>query len=71
MFDLWLLNKVNEVEAQTGQSLPNLLSQVSLGNVLTVFKELQITDLVEMGRRKAVFCLWLSYYYQSLTSLSC
>lgn len=48
MFDLRLLNKVNEVEAQTGQSLPSLLSQVPLGNVLTTFKELQITDLVEM-----------------------
>lgn len=57
MFDLRLLNKVNKVEVQTGQSLPSLLSQVSLGNVLTAFKELQITDLVEMGRRKAVFCL--------------
>lgn len=56
MFDLRLLNKVNEVEAQTGQSLPGLLSQVPLGNVLTAFKELQITDLVEMGRRNAVFC---------------
>ena len=47
MSDLRLLNKVNEVEAQTGQSLPSLLSQVPLGNVLTAFKELQITDLVK------------------------
>lgn len=49
MFDLRLLNKVNEVEAQTGQSLPSLLSQVPLGNVLTAFKELQITDLVKVS----------------------
>ena len=48
MFDLQLINKVHEVEKQTGQSLPSLLSQVPLGNVLTAFKELQITDLVEM-----------------------
>lgn len=48
MFDLKLLNKVNEVETQTGQSLPSLLSKVPLGNVLTAFKELQIADLVEM-----------------------
>lgn len=48
MFDLQLLNKANEVEKQTGQSLPSLLSQVPLGNVLTAFKELQISDLVEM-----------------------
>lgn len=48
MFDLQLLNKVNEVEKQTGQSLPSLLSKVPLGNVLTVFKELQVADLVEM-----------------------
>ena len=48
MLDLQLLNKVNEVEKQTGQSLPSLLSQVPLGNVLTAFKELQIVDLVEM-----------------------
>lgn len=48
MLDSKLLNKVNEVETQTGQSLPSLLSKVPLGNVLTAFKELQITDLVEM-----------------------
>lgn len=48
MFDLQLLNKVNEVEKQTGRSLPSLLSQVPLGNVLTAFKELQVADLVEM-----------------------
>lgn len=48
MFDLQLLNKANEVEKQTGQSLPSLLAQVPLGNVLTAFKELQISDLVEM-----------------------
>jgi len=48
MFDLQLLNKANEVEKQTGQSLPSLLSQVPLGNVLTAFNELQISDLVEM-----------------------
>lgn len=48
MFDLQLLNKVNEVEKQTGQSLPSLLSKVPLGNVLTAFKELQVVDLVEM-----------------------
>ena len=48
MFDLQLLNKVNEVEKQTGQSLPSLLSKVPLGNVLTAFKELRVADLVEM-----------------------
>lgn len=48
MFNLQLLNKVNEVEKQTGQSLPSLLSKVPLGNVLTAFKELQVADLVEM-----------------------
>lgn len=48
MFDLQLLNKINEVEKQTGQSLPSLLSKVPLGNVLTAFKELQVADLVEM-----------------------
>ena len=48
MFDLQLLNKINEVEKQTDQSLPSLLSKVPLGNVLTAFKELQVADLVEM-----------------------
>lgn len=48
MLDLKLFNKINEVETQTGQSLPNLLSKVPLGNVLTAFKELQVADLVEM-----------------------
>lgn len=48
MLDLKIINKVNEVEKQTGQSLPRLLSKVPLGNVLTAFKELQIVDLVEM-----------------------
>lgn len=37
-----------KLKKQTGQSLPSLLSQVPLGNVLTAFKELQISDLVEM-----------------------
>lgn len=48
MLDLQLLNKVNEVEKQTGQSLPRLLSKVPLGNVLTAFKEIQVADLVDM-----------------------
>jgi hypothetical protein len=48
MFDLQLINKVNEVEKQTGQSLPSLLSKVPLGNVLTAFKALQVVDLVKM-----------------------
>lgn len=48
MFDLQLLNKVNEVEKQTGQSLPSLLSKVPLGNVLTAFNEIHVADLVDM-----------------------
>ena len=48
MFNLKMLNKVEEVEKQTGQSLLSLLSKVPLGNVLTAFKELQVVDLVEM-----------------------
>ena len=48
MLDLQLLNKVTEVEKQTGQSLLSLLSKVPLGNVLTALKELQVADLVEM-----------------------
>jgi hypothetical protein len=48
MLDLKLVNKINEVEKQTGHSLPNLLSKVPLGNVVTAFNELQIVDLVEM-----------------------
>ncbi len=50
MFDLQFMNKVNEVERQTGESLPSLLSRVPLGNVLAAFKELQVVDLVEMVR---------------------
>ena len=50
MFDLKIISKVNEVERQTGESLPSLLSQVPLGNVLAAFKELQVVDLVEMVR---------------------
>lgn len=57
MFDLQLINKVHEVEKQTGQSLPSLLSQVPLGNVLTAFKELQIADLVEMVNSVPVYKL--------------
>ena len=48
MLDLKLVNKINEVEKQTGHSLQNLLSKVPLGNVVTAFNELQIVDLVEM-----------------------
>ncbi len=48
MLDLQILKNVSKVEKQTGQSLPNLLSKVPLGNVLMAFKELQVVDLVEM-----------------------
>ena len=48
MLDLQLLNKVNEVEKQTGQSLPSLLSKVPLGNVLTAFNGIHVADLVDM-----------------------
>lgn len=48
MLDLQLLNKVNEVEKQTGQSLPSLLSKVPLGNVLTAFNDIHVADLVDM-----------------------
>ena len=48
MLDLQILNKVSEVEKQTGKSIPSLLSKVPLGNVMTAFKELQVVDLVEM-----------------------
>lgn len=50
MFDLKIISKVNEVERQTGESLPGLLSRVPLGNVMAAFKELQVVDLVEMVR---------------------
>lgn len=48
MLDLKIISKANEVEKQTGQSLPKILAKVPLGNVLTAFKELQVADLVEM-----------------------
>lgn len=48
MLDLQILNKVSEVEKQTGKSIPSLLSKVPLGNVMTAFKELQVVNLVEM-----------------------
>lgn len=48
MLDLQILNKVSEVEKQTGKSIPSLLFKVPLGNVMTAFKELQVVDLVEM-----------------------
>ena len=57
MLDLQIINKVQEVEKQTGQSLPSLLSQVPLGNVLTAFKELQVSDLVEMVNSVPFDCL--------------
>lgn len=54
MFDLKIISKVNEVERQTGESLPSLLSRVPLGNVLAAFKELQVVDLVEMVRSVSI-----------------
>ena len=41
MFDLQLLNKVNEVEKQTGESLPSLLSKVPLGSNMFTVEKLQ------------------------------
>lgn len=48
MFDLKLLNKVSEVEAKTGQSLPLILSKVPFGNVVTALKVIPVENLIKM-----------------------
>ena len=48
MFDLNVVEKIKEVEFETGQSISTLLSQVPFGNVLTAFNKLQVPDLIEM-----------------------
>ena len=61
MLDLKLLNKVNEVETQTGQSLPSLLSKVPLGNVSTItVKQIMIiqkllASILEQCNERTVF----------------
>ena len=48
MFDLKLLNKVSEVEAKTGQSLPLILSKVPFGNAVTALKVIPVENLIKM-----------------------
>lgn len=54
MLDLQLLNKVSEVEKQTGQSLPTILSKVPFGNVVTAFKVIPVNDLITMVKSVSI-----------------
>ena len=48
MLNLELINKANEIEKQTGQSVIKILGQVPFSNVVTAFNCLEVSDLVEM-----------------------
>lgn len=48
MFDLELVKKVNEVEKKTGESMANILGNVPFSNVVTSFKVIPVSDLVDM-----------------------
>lgn len=42
------LNKIQEVEKDTGQSVLSIYSKVPFGNVVTAFREIPVSDLVDM-----------------------
>lgn len=46
--DLETLNKIQEVEKDTGQSVLSIYSKVPFGNVVTAFREISVSDLVDM-----------------------
>ena len=46
--DLETLNKIQEVEEETGQSVLSIYSQVPFGNVITAFQKIKVSDLVDM-----------------------
>ena len=46
--DLETLNKIQEVEKDTGQSVLSIYSKVPFGNVVTAFREIPVSDLVDM-----------------------
>lgn len=46
--DLEILNKIQEVEKDTGQSVLSIYSKVPFGNVVTAFREIPVSDLVDM-----------------------
>lgn len=48
MFDLQILKKINKVEQETGESLPVLLKQVPFMTVIAAFKEISVSNLIEM-----------------------
>ena len=48
MFDLNVVEKVKEVEHETGQSISTIMAQVPFGNVLTAFQKIQVPDLIDM-----------------------
>lgn len=47
--DLETLNKIQEVEKDTGQSVLSIYSKVPFGNVVTAFREIPVSDLVDMN----------------------
>lgn len=46
--DLETLNKIQEVEKDTGRSVLSIYSKVPFGNVVTAFREIPVSDLVDM-----------------------
>lgn len=46
--DLETLNKIQEVEKDTGQSVLSIYSKVPFGNVVTAFREIPVSDLADM-----------------------
>ena len=62
MFDLQILKKINKVEQETGESLPVLLKQVPFMTVMTAFKEISVSNLIEMVQSVPMSKLihWLS-----------
>lgn len=48
MFNLELINKMNEVEKQTGEILPEILGKVPFNNVITSIKVIPVGDLIDM-----------------------
>ncbi len=54
MKEMQLFTKIKQVEDKTGTTLPEILNKVPFTTVVTAFKEIQVSDLIEMVQSTSI-----------------
>lgn len=54
MKEIQLFTKIKQVEDKTGTTLPEILNKVPFTTVVTAFKEIQVSDLIEMVQSTSI-----------------